>query len=56
MKILVTGSAIVIKNPSALPIFQGPVPPRIRFFEVYYLDPPVVGFHVIGAKENEVDQ
>ena len=30
----------------------GQIAPQIRFFDVYYVDAPIVGFHIIG----EVDE
>jgi len=27
-------------------------PAQIKFFDVYYVNPPVVGFHVIGSEED----
>jgi len=30
----------------------GAGPAQIKFFDVYYVNPPVVGFHVIGNEED----
>lgn len=27
-------------------------PARLKFFDVYYVVPPVVGFHVVGSEED----
>lgn len=29
-----------------------PGPAQIKFFDVYYVNPPVVGFHVMGDEED----
>lgn len=43
---------------NAIPMFVGAGTPgtagpaQIKFFDVYYVNPPVVGFHVVGAEED----
>jgi hypothetical protein len=32
---------------------QGLIAPQIKFFDVFYCFPPVVGFHVVGSKEDD---
>ena len=42
---------------NSIPLFigtgnlSGKTAPQIRFFDVYYIDPLVVGFHVTGGSD-----
>jgi hypothetical protein len=45
MRVVVQGSSFIIRSPIGLPVFQGPVPPRIRSFDVMYAGQAPAGFY-----------
>lgn len=47
---------------SSIPVFVGQagvgqnfgqIAPQVQFFDVFYTNPPVVGFHVVGSVDDE---
>lgn len=52
MKFLPQNTNIVFVGDAGMGENFGQIAPQLRTFDVYYTQPPVVGFHVIGEDED----
>jgi len=55
MKFIPHGSHILFLGESGIGTNFGQIAPQIRFFDVFYSLPPVVGFHVIAYGSDATD-
>jgi hypothetical protein len=49
MRFIPHNTAIIFLGTSGVGSNYGQIAPQLRFFDVYYTTPPVVGFHAVGS-------
>jgi len=53
MKILSGNVVAVFVGDAGIGSGFGQIGPQVRYFDIYYVNPPVVGFQVSGSAEEE---
>lgn len=53
MRFLPQNTSVVFLGDSGMGENFGQIAPQIKMFDVYYTQPPVVGFHVVGEDDDE---
>ena len=54
MKIIPSGTQITFMDGAGIGHDMGQIAPQVRYFDVYYINPPVVGFTVALGPEEEM--
>ena len=53
MKLLPQGSSVLFLGTAGIGSNFGPTAPQLRSFDVFYVQPPVVGLQIVGSTSEE---